>query len=243
MDIARALTEVEDQAIQLELVNFLEDFMNPAFGSLPKREIELRIFDILRNLGLVRPDATIYELMTELKVTKAKASQLVFDLEIRQYGNDKERLDNLIKLALIKTKFAKDGNYFVMEIENPLTLAHMRQRIREIGHISDTSFNSALVRAPVDAVTDLILKIIPENRHDEIRAALISAGAPDNSIKGVIRSALKTLGGKVIGEAADQLAEGFVSNTEELLSPLLNASTLQISENWRRLLNSDEEDG
>lgn len=238
MDIAQALDVVEEEKLRSEIASFLKDFMTPAFGSLPKREIELRVFDLMRNLGIVKTEATIYSLMTDLMVTRTKASQLIFDLEIRQYGSDQERLDELIKQALINTKFAKDGDYFVMEIENPLTLAHMRQRIREVGHFSDTSFNSALVRAPLDTVTDLILDIIPNDQHEAIKDALVNAGAPDNSVKAVIKGALKTLGSKVIGEAADQVAEGIVDNSANFLGPLVNAGIDQICDQWQDLFAS-----
>lgn len=235
MEVARLLESVEDGIIRAELVNFLNDFMTPAFGSLPKREVELRVFDLMRNLGVLRAEATIYSLMTDLKVTRTKASQLIFDLEIRRYGSDRERLDELIKKAIIHTKFAKDGDYFVMEIENPVILAHMRQKIRDIGHFSDTSFNSALVRAPLDTVTDLMMDIIPTNQHEAIRGALIEAGAPDKSVRAVIKGALKTLGRRVIGEAADQVAEGIVDNSASFLAPLVNAGVGQIRERWRVL--------
>ena len=241
MDIEQSLEEVGEDALRSEIASFLTDFMIPAFGSLPKREIELRVFDLLRNLGVLRTEATIYSLMTDLKVTRAKASQLIFDLEIRRYGSDRNRLDDLIRQSLIDAKFAKDGDYFVMEIENPLTLAHMRQRIREIGHFSDTSFNSALVRAPLDTITDLMLSIIPEGKHTAIKDALVAAGAPDNSVKAVIKGALKTLGRKVIGEAADQVAEGIVDNSAEFLGPLVNAGIQQITTRWQQIFADNEE--
>lgn len=157
MEITNALENAGEEKLKYELESFIQDFMTPAFGSLPKREIELRVFDLMRNLAVLETEATIYSLMTDLKITRAKASQLLFDLEIRHHGSDRERLDGLLKEAMINTKFAKDGEYFVMEVENPLTSAHLRQRIRDIGHFSDTSFNSALVRAPLEAVTDLML--------------------------------------------------------------------------------------
>jgi hypothetical protein len=227
MDITHALEGVEEEKLKAELASFLTDFMTPAFGSLPKREIELRVFDLMRSIGILKPEA----------------SQLIFDLEIRRHGSDQERLNELVKQALVHTKFAKDGDYFVMEIENPLVLAHMRQRIRDIGHFSDTSFNTALVRAPLDTVTDLMLDIIPENQHQAIRDALVNAGAPDSSVKGVIKGALKTLGKKVIGEAADQVAEGIVDNSADFLGPLVNASIGQIQERWGALFAADQDDG
>ena len=148
-------------------------------------------------------------------------------------------MDDLVKQALIETKFARDGDYFVMEIENPLTIAHMRQRIREVGHFSDTSFNSSLVRAPLSAVTDLMLSIIPDDQHQAIKAALVDAGAPDNSVKAVVKGALKTLGSKVIGEAADQVAEGIVDRSADFLGPLVNAGIEQIRDRWSALYPAD----
>jgi hypothetical protein len=242
MDIGHALEEVPEERLRTEIEGFLSDFMSPAFGSLPKREIELRVFDLMRALGVLKSEATIYSLMTDLKVTRAKASQLIFDLEIRRHGSDRERLDELVKEALVNTRFAKDGDYFVMEIENPLTLAHMRQRIRDIGHFSDTSFNSALVRAPLDTVTDLILEIIPNDQHLAVKEALVNAGAPDTGIKAVIRGALKTLGRKVIGEAADQVAEGIVDNSADFLRPIVDAGIGQIRERWTALFAADQND-
>jgi hypothetical protein len=232
MDIAQKLIAVTEDRLRSEIMSFLADFMTPAYGSLPKREIELRVLDLMRNLGVIDKGSTIYSLMSDLKVTRAKASQMMFDLEIRHHGGNIEKLDELIKHALIETKFTKDGDYFVMEIENPLTLAHMRQRIRETGHISDTSFNSALVRAPVDAITDLMMSIVPIDQHDDIKAALIEAGAPDGSVKAVIKGALKNLGRKVVGAAADEVVDAVFNNSAEYLQPLLNAGVGQIRERW-----------
>ena len=241
MTLRESIEAVDEDKLKTEVENFLQDFMTPAFGSLPKREIELRVFDLMRNLEILKADATIYSLMTDLKVTRSKASQLIFDLEIRKHGNDKAKLDGLIKQALIATRFAKDGDYFVMEIENPLTIAHMRQRVRELGHISDTSFNSSLVRAPLDAVTDLMLDIIPDAQHEEIKDALVAAGAPERGFKAVLKGALKKLGSKVIGEAADQVAEGIVENSAEFLAPILNAGAGQIRDRWERLFAEEQE--
>ena len=233
MDIRESLDQLEANQVKEELASFLEDFSVPAFGSLPKREIELRVFELLRRLDILAQDASIYSLMTDLKVTRAKASQLIFDLEVRKHGNDTARLDEAIKAALIQTKFAKDGDYFVLEIENPLVLAHLRQRIKELGHISDTSFNTALVRAPVKAITDLMAELIANDQQAAIRQALIDAGAPEGmTFKGVLKGALGALGKKIAGQAGDAVAGAIVDRSADLLAPLLNGAIQQIQERW-----------
>lgn len=240
MEVARLLANADAEKVRSELVRFIEDFMTPAFGSLPKREIDLRVFQMMRELGVIGHEPAIYSLMTDLKITRTKAAQLVFDFEVRRRGGNRTELDEDIKKAIAGAKFAKDGNYFVMEIENPLILAHMRQRIRDIGHFSDTSFNSALVRAPLDTITDLMLDLIPKDQHKTVYDALVKAGAqPKGSAKAVVKEALKTLGSKVVGKAADQIVEGVFENAGEFLKPLLSAVPEQIGGKWPALFRGN----
>ena len=72
-----------------------------------------------------------------------------------------------------------------------------------------------------------------------IKSALVDAGAPDNSVKAVVKGALKTLGSKVIGEAADQVAEGIVDRSADFLGPLVNAGIEQIRDRWSALYPAD----
>lgn len=208
---------------------------SPAFGAVSKRELELALFETFRELGIIERKASLFSLMTELRVTRAKASQLLFDIEVRSRGDDVAGLDGEVRLALAETKFAKDGDLFVLEIENPLVQAHLRNRLRELGHVSDASFNSAIVRMSIDAATDLMVELIPADRRGTVKEALVAAGAPDGSVKGVLKGALKTLGKKFAGQAGDQLAEGVVDRAEEFLQPLFAVAGRGITDVWTGL--------
>ena len=220
----------------------LEVATSPAFGAVSKRELELALFEMLRELGVIERKASLFSLMTELRVTRAKASQLLFDIEVRSRGHDADGLDEEIRLAFTETKFLKDGDLFVLEIENPLVQAHLRNRLRELGHVSDASFNSALVRMSLDAATDIMIDLIEADRRAAVKQALVAAGAPDSSIKGVLKGALKSLGKKFAGEAGDQLAEGVVDSAEDFLKPLFTAAEEGITDVWKRLLHKPQAD-
>lgn len=233
MDIKRVIETADDALLRRQLVQFLTTFTKPAFGALPKREVELKVFELLRDIGAVDEKASIYSLMTDLRISRAKAMQMLFDLEVRAYGGDDAKLDDEIRVALMRTKFGKDGDYFVMEIESPLALAHLRQRMRDSGHVSDTSFNASIVRAPLDAVVDLMLELIPNERHEGIRTSLEKAGAPPGNVKSVIRVALKELGRKCLGGAADTLVD-FAA--DKCIGPLLECAFDAITERWKLVL-------
>ena len=222
--------------VKTALRPFLVAATSPAFGAVSKRELELALFQALRELGLIENDASLFSLMTELRVTRAKASQLLFDIEVRSRGSDSASLDGDVRSALMATRFARDGEMFVLEIENPLVQAHLRNKLRELGHVSDASFNSAIVKMPLEAATDIILTLLGPNEQASVKRALVAAGAPDGSVRGVIKSALKALGSKIVGEAAGQLSEGVVAGAEGFLAPVFEGAEQRITQAWTTVL-------
>lgn len=219
------------------LSDFILKFCTPAFGALPKREIELAVFDLMSQLGLVRADASLYELMTDLRVTRAKASQLIFDRDVRMMGGDAGRLDGKVREALQNTRFTKDGDYFVIEVENPLVVAHLKNRLRDLGHLSDSSFNAALVRMSNQAAVDLTLHVLSEEQRTAVQDGLRQAGARDGSLKGMVRSAFVKLGQRFVGNAADEL----VDNASDFLGPIFNEGANVIRDQWSQLFNDEAE--
>ena len=70
-----ALSEADAKEI---VKRIFTDFCSPAFASIPKREIELLIFETMHQAKIFDQTTSIYELMTGLGITRAKASQLIF---------------------------------------------------------------------------------------------------------------------------------------------------------------------
>lgn len=198
------------------------------------------MFEVMRTLGLLPENASVYDLMTDLRITRAKASQLLFDTAIRKFDENPALLDAKVIDALCNARFHHDADkYFVIEVEDPMVNANLKEKVRKAGHISDSSFNSALIRLPLDAVADLVADLVPENRRDEARIALVEAGAPEApSFKNVVKSSLKTLGRKVVGEVAD----GLVDEAGKFLTPILHDSA-EIAAKWLPVFDTGDDTG
>jgi hypothetical protein len=85
-----------------------------------------------------------------------------------------------------------------------------------------------------------MLKLLSEKDQAAIESALVKAGAPGKGAKAVIKGALKTLGKKVVGEAADQMAELVVENSADFLKPILDVQLRAIGTQWRELFKTDK---
>jgi hypothetical protein len=132
MDLKAVLNTVGREQCNETLFTLLDRFLNPAFGALPKLEVELIILDALESLGAISPEPQAYELISKLKVTRAKANKLIYERELRRSNH--EDLEARIKALLRKPLIDKKGNHFMLEVENPLLLDHLRSKIQQLGH-------------------------------------------------------------------------------------------------------------
>jgi hypothetical protein len=66
------------QTIKTELAQMLAAYLLPAFGALPKSEIDLLFLSSLQRLGYISETPEIYELVSKLRVTRTKARPFSF---------------------------------------------------------------------------------------------------------------------------------------------------------------------
>lgn len=224
MNLEEVFGEVEHERAALALQQLLQKFLDPAFGALPKSEVELLMLNALEQIGAVSPEPGVYELVSKLRVTRTKARKLIYERELRRLSPSEldRRVKELIKRPLIQ----KSGEMFVLEIENPLISDHLRAKVQQLGHISDGSFSPSLVKLPLDAIVALIELYLTEDEIDAVKAALIEAGAPDTSFRGVVKSVLKSVAKKI----ASDTGEALMDNASEYLSPLMEGATAELTE-------------
>ncbi|MDP3270110.1 MAG: hypothetical protein Q8M40_13815 [Legionella sp.] len=108
MDISKRIS-ANSQDTKGALIKFLSQITDPAFGIHNKSELEYLIFELLKNTGIFDDNTSLYSLMTELGITQTKASQLIYNYDVRL--EDNKILDEKIIEALLNADFAKDGNY------------------------------------------------------------------------------------------------------------------------------------
>lgn len=231
MDIPRITASAGSQKSKEALDAFLTAYLSPAFGALPKTEVELLVLRLLAQLGAVPDRPTIYELVSNLKVTRAKARRLIYEQELR--GRTPEELDADVSRLLRYPILQKRGDSFALEIENPLLADHIREKLKRLGHVTDGSFSPSLVTLTLDAMAALIEAELTDAQQTAARDALVKAGAPDKSLKGVLKAALKKLGEKIADESGQAVAE----EVAEYVGPLLDASKSKITAAFKSLFS------
>ncbi len=233
MDIPAITTRAGHQLNKEVLDHFLIQYLNPAFGALPKQEVELLVLKLLVDLGAVDARPSIYELVSKLKVTRTKARRLIYDRELR--SRTSEELDDDVRTVLRSPIIQKRGDLFALEIENPLLSDHLRAKLKALGHVSDGSFSPSLVTLTLDAMVALIDSQLSDAEKTVTQKALIAAGAPEKTLKGVLKSALKKLGEKIADETGGAVAE----EVSDYIGPLLESSKSAITSAFKSVFASN----
>lgn len=210
----------EKRATALE--TFLTRYLTPAFGALPKAEIDLLVLNLLEDIGAINNDSGVYELVSKLKITRSKARNLIYQRELRATTSD--QLDLRMRAILQRPIIQKAGDVFVLEVENPLVADHLRAKLQSLGYISDGSFSQSIVKLSLDAITALLESNLTEKERTEVRKALIAAGAPDISFRGVLKATLKKLASKVAANTGEEMLEE-VSN---YMKPIVEGAVKEV---------------
>ena len=236
MNIISQLNEKDAEEVKATFIELLRDYLTPAFGSISKRDFDILLFMKLQNLGVIDKSPEIYELVSELKVTRAKARNLLYEAKLR--ASTSEDLDGELKELLVNPIFLKDHDKIGIEIGNPYLIDHLRFKLKKLNHITDGSFSPELVKLTVDAYISIFESYLPETSKQEVLDSLIEIGAAsDTSFSGVLTTILKKLGTKVADEAGGQVAESIGG----YLKPIIDGSVSSIAEKFSSFFSEEDE--
>ena len=231
-EILNKLDKIDAERVKGTFKKLLQGYLTPAYGSISKRDFDILLFTLLQELDIFNKNPDIYELVSELRVTRTKARNLLYESKLRQ--TTKTELDQELITILKNPIFFKDNDKIGIEIDNPYLIDHLRAKLKKLNHITDGSFSPELVRLTTDAFISLFESYLPEKSKEKIRKAFIEIGAEaDSSLKGVLKGALKKLGSKIADEAGSQFAE----SANEYLSPIINENIILIKNKFKSLFN------
>jgi len=188
------------------LDSFLDNFLNPAFGSLSKTEIEIHVLKLLEQTGKITEEekSSQYKLAVKLKVSPTKAKNLLYNWSLRKEDDEKgfnEMLEEIL-LNLKRNAYKNEGGWFFLQIENPLLLEYVKNRIQELGHIQDGSFSSKIIKLRAKALNDLIDDCTTKEKKSEILKKL---GISENKFKELVIGTAKGIVARHITESGVEL--------------------------------------
>lgn len=222
------INSVDSNEVKRVFKELITAYMNPAYGSMSKRDFDILLFMKLQDLKIIDKDPDLYDIVSNLKVTRVKARNLLYEAKMRSSSEDV--LDNELKELLSKPIFLKENDKIAIEISNPLLSDHLRWKLKRLGYITDGSFSPELIKLSERAYVEIFTDMLSDESLKNVTKALVKCGAKEElGFKGILCSIIKVLSGKILGKAGDELVDGIF----KYLSPLITEKTEQISDVYK----------
>ena len=219
------VNKADDDQLKRALDILLKPHSTPVFGAVKVVKHEVAAIEALRILGYLTPEADEYNLVEGLRGTKAKARSLLYNAALSRvsYASD---IDQDLREVLVQCARCKDGNLFLFEVAQLLTMGRLRQRIRKYGFLTNGSFSGSVTRVLGDALAKLRGKLILLSERKFLLKKLNAAGFEGKYIQSIIKQIAVGSACSVGGKAGGMLAEGGVNvlwhlfnGEHELLKP------------------------
>lgn len=156
-----------------ELFRELIDWMTrPSFGSRTKREIELKVFELLYRARLAEGTVSVARVAEELTTTRSRARSLLLEVQTRLAALPdaparRERLARFVKQWPRVGRIDQDGARLRMVIDDPFLRDLLRNHAYETGIDIDTSFSTEIVTLTWPSYVALLRSLAGDEGVDE----------------------------------------------------------------------------
>ena len=130
-----------------KVVNLIGDYASP-WGCMSKREFETRLFATLIESGVVT--SNIYDIMSQLCVTRQKARNLLYEYNLRKFTATKDNqqllLDELFNM-LVNPIIGEDQSTSTikLQVENPYMIDYIKNLFIKKHILVDGSFSPEII--------------------------------------------------------------------------------------------------
>jgi len=224
------LLKKQDKATLVNLVSLLiSKHSSPVFGAAKQIEHEVVALKVLKEIGYLSFDADEYDYIEKLKVTKAKARNLMYQESLR---NETLDINQELKHILQNPTIQDDGKgFYLIEVVNPLMMDKLRKKIRQLGYISDGTFSGSLAKVSKKALYSLVDDLIDEEQKKEIMDKLKAQGYSDATVESFVKSAIIKISSKVADDVGEEVGEKIADNIGSGLKMIFDGTLLEKIDN------------
>lgn len=133
----------EDKAEEF-VEQFLNEYLKEGFSSLPKREVDILVMNLLLNMGDLAGESN-QDLSVRLRATESKIKRLRYEARLK-YPPDPEYVQREFFYILSKSKYAIDTGKIIFAIEDEYIRHAIQGKLKAKGMFADTSFNTELIK-------------------------------------------------------------------------------------------------
>jgi hypothetical protein len=130
MNFSTLLKSKEQSVLADSLSTLLSNLCNPVLGASKSIEYEIAVINCLQSLGLLNENLDEYDLVINLKITKTKARNLIYQKSLRESSDEIFDFDQSLIDLLCNTRIIREGKWYVIEVPNPFIMDLLKNKVK-----------------------------------------------------------------------------------------------------------------
>lgn len=198
------IEQLSKEKSQEFLTNILERYLSPAFGSIPKRELDILVFTQLMESDFFGTNPELYDIVSKLRVTRSKARNLLYEYELRK--NSQTKLDDDLQMLLSEPTLVKSGDCILLEVSSPLLIDHIKAKLKKTHYLTNGSFSEDIIKMTSAAFASLLEDTFEFKTNLDRRHKLEELGL-EPTTKDVMFSIVKTIIANTMADGTTQTVQ------------------------------------
>lgn len=153
------MTKLPEKKLAEELNDFINKYLERGIGGYSGRELELLVLDLILKTRSDISKQSIFEKSKTLKATESKIKNMIYEISLRNNTGNQILIDHIEK-NLKSAEFEKGR--IIIEIDDVYCQKKLKSILKENGYITDSSFNSDLVKIPYEGFIDIVSELFPD---------------------------------------------------------------------------------
>ncbi len=167
---------------------FIDEYLERGFGSMNKNDFEVRIFSQL--LQTQCRDMSNYDISIYLKIPENKVKRLRYEAELRYTTYTETTYKELFFEAIKASRL--NENYVQFVVEDIAMKKYIEAKLKKAHIISDSSFNSEIVKLDIDDFVFLLKCFCDDNEQKSIMEKLKKKKhTKESSFEGIIKESIR----------------------------------------------------
>ncbi|SDD81252.1 hypothetical protein [Rhodospira trueperi] len=193
----------------IDFTDFLQAMLNPAFGSITKKEMEIRIFACLYKQGYFGRLPSNFAIASTLNIPDATVERLIYEMDLRDITEDAQAwAHGVMQESLRVIALQLDARTSTVKMNIP------RKALRELifdiaqreAEVADQSHRASIVTLNLDGFAKVMETLLSRDEiaklHETMRRVDEVVPGPDTSLRGLTKTFLHALaedaGGRVL---------------------------------------------
>lgn len=143
---------------------FLDEYLSRGLGNMPKREIDVYIFHLMRQEGAF-DGMSVSDISNELRITPNRVKSLMYEASLRfePQMDEYELKKRLVHYFTSSPIVDVDSKWVMIQFEDPILRDGFTALAKKQLQLTDRSFGSEIVKISKHKYSDVLISMIDKN--------------------------------------------------------------------------------